>query len=202
MGRLEKNLFSIDYPEVKGDMCVTGWTWSLCPTMQNPGRKCKQEIKTPCFKRRTSNYRLYVYLDYPDSADAVVRHMINRCHLMASGAAINVIHAAVVGSTAGSPAAQIAAAAGAIPVALSTYGQTFWKCLTNFTISQTIKDNIKYDITSETKTVSPWRIDEFGFNVNPYDVIAYDVNRYDVNHYQINPYDVNPYYDNPYYYLM
>ncbi|EFZ2114145.1 hypothetical protein BOY45_004076 [Shigella flexneri] len=156
MGRQERTLFFLKYPEFKVDMCVTGWTWIPCPIWSNPGRLCKQNIKTPCKKTRESRFRVYAYVTYPDTVEEAVEKIINDCHLIAASVAADVIITAVAGASAGSPASQIAAGAAAIPVAISAYGNAFWNCLSGTTVSSAIKSQISYDITHETKKISDW----------------------------------------------
>lgn len=156
MGRYEKNLFSFDYPEFKGDTCKTGWTYVPCPTWSNPTRTCRQDIKTPCIKRRTSRFRVYAYVTYPDSVEDYVKKEIEHCNLIAAGAATTVITLAVSSSAAATPAAQISAAAAAIPAAVEAYSKSFWSCITSFSISSSIGRQIKYDIVKQTYKLNDW----------------------------------------------
>lgn len=156
MGQINKTLYSFDYPEFKVGTCVTGWTWIPCGPLWHP-KKCKQEIKSPCKKTRTSRFRVYVLVTYPDSAEPVIEREIQRCHEQSVGAAIAVIATAVSGSSVGTPAAMMEAAIAATPSAAQEYGRTFWQCITNISASDVIKREIKAVLNHETIKLSDWR---------------------------------------------
>lgn len=157
MGRIEKNIWSFKYPEFKVDTCVTGWTWVPCPTWKNPGRKCKKDIMGPCKKTKTSQFRIFVLIIYPDTVEEVVRREINKCADVALGVATSVIVDAATASSVVGPQATIAAAIGAIGPAAKAYGESFYTCLTNINVSQVIRDHIKVDLKYETKGITGWR---------------------------------------------
>ncbi|QHZ46984.1 hypothetical protein [Bacillus sp. NSP9.1] len=156
MATLDKTLFSFEYPEFMASTCVTGWTYVPCPTWQNPGRMCRQDITAPCMKTRTSRFRVYAYVRYPDTLEEVVRSEIQRCHLIAAAVATNVVYTAATASSVVGPQATIAAAIGAIPGALEAYLQSFWNCLTSLNLSDVIKRQIEIDVRRETVRLTDW----------------------------------------------
>ncbi|WP_099468314.1 hypothetical protein [Konateibacter massiliensis] len=157
MAREEKTLFSFDYPEIKADMCVTGWTKVPCPTLRNPGRTCRQDIKTPCTKRRTSRFRVYAYVTYPDNLEEAVKKQIDECHKVGVAAATTIVYSAATASSLATPVAQMSAAIASIPAALQAYGKAFWGCITSLSITDAIRNQIKYDITHQTFSLSDWK---------------------------------------------
>ncbi|MCB2362358.1 hypothetical protein [Clostridium estertheticum] len=98
MARIEKNIWSFKYPEFKFETCVTGWTWVPCPIWSNPGRMCKKDIIGPCKKTKTSQFRVFVAITYPDNVGDVVKREINRCGDIALGVATGVIIKAATAS--------------------------------------------------------------------------------------------------------
>ncbi|PDY79736.1 hypothetical protein [Bacillus cereus] len=157
MGVIEKDLYSLNYPEFKAAMCKTGWTWIPCPTWSNPTKKCKQDINTPCTKTKTSRFRVYVRVDYPDSLEPVIRQRVQNCHVTAAGVAAGVIYTAATASSVVGPAATIAAAIGAIGPAAEAYGKSFYTCLTTLNLPDAIKNNIKANLYHEDKGITDWR---------------------------------------------
>ncbi|MCD1261778.1 hypothetical protein B5M42_023560 [Paenibacillus athensensis] len=156
-GRYEKTLFSFEYPEFKMATCVTGWTWIPCPTLSNPGRKCKQEIKMPCSKTRKSRFRVYAEVTYPATLEEAIKREIENCHLIAAGIATSVVVDAASASSVVGPQATIAAAIGAIPAALRAYLDSFVKCIEGLNVSDAVKREIKADVKHGTTVVSDWR---------------------------------------------
>lgn len=156
MAQLEKTLYSIDYPEFKNETCK-GWTWSLCPTWKDPFKKCKQEYNVPCVMKRTSNLRIFIRLDYPDSLEPRIKQILNECHEKGARDAITVIaSAAAVASTSG-PQSAVAAAIASIKPAAETYGNSFWNCLYSVNIPNELRDQIKGNIYYNTKNLSNWQ---------------------------------------------
>jgi hypothetical protein len=155
-GHYEKNLFSFEYPEFKVTTCVSGWTWVPCPIWSNPGRTCKQEIKTPCTQTRKSRFRVYAKATYPETLEEAVKREIERCHLAAAAVATSVVYSAATASSVVGPQATIAAAIGSIPAALRAYLDSFLKCIQGLNISDALKNQIKADIKHETKKISDW----------------------------------------------
>ena len=151
-----RNLYSFDYPEFKADICVTGWTWVPCPTWSNPGRVCKQEIQTPCMKTRTSRFRVYVEVVYPENLEEFVKREIDRCHIIASGIATDVIYTAATASSVVGPEATITAAIAAIPAAAKAYGNSFWNCLSTFSLSDAVKRQINASLNHDTAKINDW----------------------------------------------
>ncbi|MDA2180102.1 hypothetical protein PDN34_26420 [Bacillus cereus] len=156
MATLTKSLFSFDYPEVKATTCAGGWTWIPCPTLSNPGKMCKQHYNVPCTQKRTSRFGVYADLTYPASVEEFIRKEIERCHLIASAAAGNVIYGAATASSVVGPEATIAAAIGAIPLAAKTYGESFWGCLQSFNLTDALKRQINGSIRHETHKLNDW----------------------------------------------
>lgn len=156
LGRIEKTLFSFDYPEFKVSTCVTGWTYMPCGSLLNP-KMCKKDIKVPCTKTKTSRFRIYILVTYPDSAEQVVRDAIDRCHDLATGVAIGIITKAATASTVVGPQATIAAAIGAIGPAAAAYGNSFYGCLAAVSMPDVIRNNIKAEIQKEDKGLTGWR---------------------------------------------
>lgn len=156
MATLDKTLFSLDFPEFMASTCVIGWTYMPCPTIPNPGRMCRQDIMGPCMKTRKSKFRVYAYLRYPETLEEVVGSEIQRCHLIASGVATNIIYTAATASTVVGPQATIAAAIGSVPAALRAYIDSFWNCLTSLNLSDVVKRQIDMDVKYETKRLTDW----------------------------------------------
>lgn len=153
MAILTKQLFSLDYPELK--MREEGWTWVPCPTRNNLTKMCKKSYQVPY--KRTSNFKVYAELTYPDSVEKSIKKEIERCHEIAAGAAGYVIYgAATAPSVVGGPPATIAAAIGAIPVAAKTYGETFWKCLQFLNLTAALKRQINGSIKHKTHKINDW----------------------------------------------
>lgn len=163
MGVIEKDLYSFNYPEFKASMCKTGWTWVPCPTWSNPTKTCKQDINVPCTKTKTSRFRVYVRVDYPDSLEPVIRQRVQNCHVTAAGVAAGVIYTAATASNVVGPAATIAAAIGAIGPAAEAYGKSFYACLTTLNLPDAIKNNIKANLYHEDKGITDWR-DYYNWN--------------------------------------
>lgn len=157
MARIEKNIWSFKYPEFKVEKCVTGWTWVPCPTWNNPGRKCKKDIQGPCKKTKTSQFRVFVAITYPDNVGDVVKREINRCSDIALGIATGVIIKAATASSVVGPQATIAAAIGAIGPAAKAYGESFYTCLASINVSKVIRDQIKASLSHEDKAITGWR---------------------------------------------
>lgn len=147
-------------------MCVTGWTWFLCPSMSNPFKKCKKEITVPCKKTRTSLFRFYVLIQYPDSADKFVRDELDRCHKIATAVAVGVITDAIVKASAAGPAAAVTAAIGSLGLAARAYIDSYYACLTN--VPPMIRNQIKLSFEQETKKLTDWRGEYTGFTYDPY----------------------------------
>lgn len=157
MGVFIKDLFSFNYPEFKTEKCVTGWTWSLCPSLSNPTKKCKQNIYGLCTKTKTSRFRIYAKADYPNSVDDYVKKQIEKCHLAAAGVAANIIYSAATASGVVGPQATIVAAVGAIPAAAEGYSKSFYSCINTLQLSNAAKDLIKVKIHKEDKGLTDWR---------------------------------------------
>lgn len=151
----EKTIFSLPYPEFKADKCKQYYNYP-CPTLTNPGRTCRGWTWSACTKTKLSELRIYAKVEYPDTAEEVVKKHINNCHLVASGFAAKVIYAAATAPALGTPAAQAAAAIAAVPAAAKAYGDSFWKCLTGISIPGVIKSNIKAKIAWERRTIRDW----------------------------------------------
>ncbi|MGL4912150.1 MAG: hypothetical protein ACRC3Y_06920 [Romboutsia sp.] len=165
MGQIIKTLYSIDYPEVKTQTCVTGWTWIPCPTATNWTKQCKQEIKAPCVKTKTSRFRVYVRLTYPDTLQDAIKRQIDSCHAVAFGIASGIIISAATAPAITGPQSAIAAAIAAVPAAAKAYSDSFYTCLTTYNISSAIKNQIKGNIIYDTVTIKDWR----KYNIQPAD---------------------------------
>ena len=155
MASIEKDLFSFKYPEFKVSTCVTGWTNIPCGTLLHP-KWCKQEIKAPCTQTKTSQFRVYVLVTYPDTVEEVVKREINRCHNIAVGVATAVIVKAATASSVVGPQATIAAAIGAIGPAAKAYGESFYACLAATSIPTVIRNQIKANLYHEDKGITGW----------------------------------------------
>ena len=157
MAVMERDLWSFEYPEFKTETCVTGWTYMPCPTWSNPGRMCKQDITGICTKTKTSRFRVYVRIEYPDSAEAWIREQIDKCHYAGAEAAATVIIEAATASSVVGPVATISAAIASIPAAAEAYGKAFYGCIEAIQLSQVYKDLINATIHHEDKGITDWR---------------------------------------------
>ncbi|MCB2295759.1 hypothetical protein LGK95_19985 [Clostridium algoriphilum] len=171
MAKVEKNIWSFKYPEFQFEKCVTGWTWFPCPTLREPGRMCKKNIQGLCKKTKTSQFRVFVKITYPDNVGDVVKREINRCSDIALGVATGIIIKAATASSVVGPQATIAAAIGAIGPAAKAYGASFYACLARTSVSQVIRDQIKASLSHEDKAITGWR----GYYDEPmYDGYSYE----------------------------
>ena len=118
---------------------------------------CKQYIPGICKKTKTSQFRVFVAITYPDNVGDVVKREINRCSDIALGVATGIIIKAATASSVVGPQATIAAAIGAIGPAAKAYGGSFYACLARTSVSQGIRDQIKASLSYGNKAITGWR---------------------------------------------
>ncbi|BCA37451.1 hypothetical protein BwiPL1_58330 (plasmid) [Bacillus wiedmannii] len=155
MSVLRKTIFQLEYPEVKKDTCVTGWTYVPCGSLWHP-KMCKQNITLPCVKSRKSKFEVYAKLVHPESVEGFLKKEIERCHYIAAGVASNFVYAAATASGIVGPEATIGAAVGAVPGAVKIYLGSFWACIKSFNLSDALKRQINGDVKYETHKLSNW----------------------------------------------
>ncbi|MCR6471552.1 hypothetical protein [Bacillus safensis] len=149
----ERTLLSLSgVPEVKTKNC-TRTIRVPCPTIPNPGRTCPREVTYPCgVQTRTGTHKIIARLEYPSSANDVIRRELNACF----GAAITKALTTLYGLTSASAASLGTAIPAAITTAYAEFNAIFWPCVQAIAGIETIRQYVKVNIYHKQES-GQWR---------------------------------------------
>ena len=153
-GEILKEIFSAgNIPELKASTCTKS-VRVPCPTTTNPFRMCNKNVSYPCIYKRTSTYKVYLRVRYPDTIDQEARKLLQNCVNIATGVALKVLATEMPGaiSTGG------AAVAAVVAKAYTAFQASFTSCISGISVLSVIKGSIKTEIYQKMEPKTDWHL--------------------------------------------